>query len=63
MFKALTQARSIEHLHQYTAGAVFPGVELPNRESDHFPPTNVDIKAVCSYNSTPYSFMACKWTN
>jgi hypothetical protein len=63
MFTARTQDRPNEPLLQYAACAVFPGVKLPNLESDHSPPTNAENKNVWSYNATPYSFMACKWTS
>jgi hypothetical protein len=44
---------------QWVPGALSQGVNLPEREANHLPPTSAEVKKMWIYTSTPpYSFMA-----
>jgi hypothetical protein len=44
---------------QWVPGALSPGVKQPEREADHSPPTNAEVKKTWVCTSTPpYAFMA-----
>jgi hypothetical protein len=38
---------------QWMTGALSLGVKRPDVEADHSPPSRVEVKNVCSYNSPP----------
>jgi hypothetical protein len=41
-------------------GALFPEINLTEREADHLPPTSIEIKNAWNFPSTPqYVFIAC----
>jgi hypothetical protein len=43
---------------QWVPGAFSPGVKRQEREADHSPPTNAEVKKIWTYTSTPpYAFM------
>jgi hypothetical protein len=48
-----------QHPIQWVPGALSLGVEQPGRETDHSPPSSVEVKNEWSYASTPqYTFMS-----
>jgi hypothetical protein len=43
---------------QWILGALSPGIKWLEREADHSPPSNAEVKNAWSYTSTlPYAFM------
>jgi len=48
-----TALECIQPSNQWVPGPFFPGVEWPELEDDHSPPSSVDVKNAWGYTGTP----------